>query len=115
MNYYTQLGKRIREERLKLNLTQEQLAEMIDVSDTYIGQIERAERSLSLETLIKLSLKLGVTVDYLLHDLYKIDDNHFFETLKQILSERSPKEKQMVLDLLKIMFAHLDDIEHKEG
>ena len=35
------LGKRIREERLKLNLTQEKLAEDVNLSTAYIGQIER--------------------------------------------------------------------------
>ena len=38
---YIALGQRIREERLKLNLTQEKLAEDVGVSTTYIGQIER--------------------------------------------------------------------------
>lgn len=41
---YKRLGERIREERLKLNLTQAQLAEAIDISDTYMGAIERGER-----------------------------------------------------------------------
>ena len=35
------LGKRIREERMRIGLTQEQIAEYIDVSTTYIGFIER--------------------------------------------------------------------------
>jgi len=42
---YTQLGKRIREERKKIGLTQSKLAEDIDISDAYMGQIERGERS----------------------------------------------------------------------
>ena len=50
---YSKLGKRIREERKKLNLTQAQLAEAIDISDTYMGAIERGERSLTLDTLVR--------------------------------------------------------------
>ena len=38
---YKKLGERIREERLKRNLTQAQLAEEVDISDTYMGAIER--------------------------------------------------------------------------
>lgn len=45
------LGKRIREERLKLNLTQERLAEDVNLSTAYIGQIERGERSLTLDVI----------------------------------------------------------------
>ena len=63
---YKRLGNRIREERRRLNLTQAQLAEDIDISDTYMGAIERGERSLTLDTLERLVNRLGVTVDYLL-------------------------------------------------
>ena len=41
------LGRRIREERLKLNLTQEKLAEDVDLSMAYIGQIEVGRRGIS--------------------------------------------------------------------
>ena len=58
---YKRLGARIREERLRLNLTQAQLAEAIDISDTYMGAIERGERSLTLDTLVRLVNRLGVT------------------------------------------------------
>ena len=62
---YKRLGERIREERLRLHLTQAQLAESVDISDTYMGAIERGERSLTLDTLVRLVNRLGVTVDYL--------------------------------------------------
>ena len=65
---YKRLGERIREERLRLHLTQAQLAEAVDISDTYMGAIERGERSLTLDTLVRLVNRLGVTVDYLLAD-----------------------------------------------
>ena len=45
---YKRLGERIREERLRLHLTQARLAEDVDISDTYMGAIERGERSLTL-------------------------------------------------------------------
>lgn len=108
MNYLA-LGRRIREERLKLNLTQERLSESIDVSNSYIGQIERGERSLTLETLIKISKRLGVTVDYLLKESVNLDNDNYINQLKQLLHGRSTKEKQMALDVLKVMFSHIDD------
>ena len=39
------IGKRIRAERLHLNLTQEKLAEDVNLSMAYIGQVERGDRS----------------------------------------------------------------------
>ncbi|MEF2244230.1 helix-turn-helix domain-containing protein [Paenibacillus sp. IITD108] len=106
---YEKLGKRIREERLKLNLTQEKLAEKVDVSEAYIGQIERGERSMSLDTLIKLSNKLGVTVDFLLSDSVDFKEDQFLGQLRQIMLNRSTNEKQMTLDIIKVMFSHLDN------
>ena len=69
------LGRRIREERLKLNLTQEKLAEDVDLSMAYIGQIERGERSLTLDNLVAVANRLGVTVDYLLSDSITAKDD----------------------------------------
>ena len=68
---YKRLGKRIREERQRLNLTQAALAEAINISDTYMGAIERGVRSLALDTLVRL----GVTVDYMLVD--SVSDSDF--------------------------------------
>ena len=45
---YIALGRRIKEERLKLNMTQERLVEEVNLSTSYIGQIERGERKLTL-------------------------------------------------------------------
>ena len=65
---YKRLGERIREERLRRGLTQAQLAEAVDISNTYMGAIERGERCLTLDTLVRLVNRLSVTVDYLLAD-----------------------------------------------
>ncbi|USB32375.1 helix-turn-helix transcriptional regulator [Paenibacillus sp. YPG26] len=111
---YDSLGKRLRQERRKMHWTQEKLAERVDVSDAYIGQIERGERSLSLDTLIRLANELGVTVDYLLHDSIEITEDQFVNQLRQIMMNRSPKEKQMALDMIKLMFTHLDDLSRTE-
>lgn len=107
---YDALGKRLRQERHKMNWTQEKLAEKVEVSDAYIGQIERGERSLSLDTLVKLANQLGVTVDYLLHDSIAIGDDQFINQIRQIMLNRTTKEKQLALDILKMMFTHLDEL-----
>ena len=48
------LGKKIRRLRINNCLSQARLAEVIDVSTNYIGQIERGDRTPSLETTIGL-------------------------------------------------------------
>lgn len=105
---YNLLGKRIREERIKLNLTQEQLAEKVDISTSYVGQIERGERNISLDTLINVANILGVTIDFLLQDSITFQQDNISSQIEQIISKRTLKEKLMALDILKIMFSHLD-------
>ena len=81
--HFQRFGERIREERQKLNLTQAKLAEAVDISDTYMGAIERGERSLTLDTLVRLANRLGVTVDYLLSDSVSNNDANILEQFKQ--------------------------------
>ncbi len=54
------VGERIRKIREELNMNRENFSEMIDISNVFLGQIERGERSLSLKTLSKISKFTGV-------------------------------------------------------
>ena len=105
---YKRLGERIREERLKLNLTQAQLAEDIDISDTYMGAIERGERSLTLDTLVRLVNRLGVTVDYMLSDSVSNSDSNIMEEFKQIIDGHPMERKQMAISVLRTMFSYFE-------
>ena len=105
---YKRLGKRIREERQRLNLTQAQLAEAIDISDTYMGAIERGERSLTLDTLVRLVNRLGVTVDYLLSDSVSDNDSNIMEQFKQIIDCQPLERKQMAINVLRTIFSYFE-------
>jgi transcriptional regulator with XRE-family HTH domain len=54
------LGERIRERRLALGLSQESLAERSGVHWTFLGQVERGRRNLSLHNLLKIAAGLAV-------------------------------------------------------
>ena len=62
------IGERIKQERLNKGLTQEVLAEKANISASFLGQIERGERKLSLETLIHIAEVLNASLDYLVKD-----------------------------------------------
>lgn len=106
---YKRLGQRIREERQHLNLTQADLAEAIDISDTYMGAIERGERGLTLDTLVRLSNRLGVTVDYLLSDSVSDSDSNIMEQFKQIIDNQPLSRKQLAIKVLRTLFSHFED------
>ncbi len=103
---YKMLGKRIREERLRLNLTQERLSEDVEISTAYLGQIERGERSLTLDKLVRLANRLGVTVDYLLSDSVSISPDNQTDRILQLLQDKTAEDKEMAFQVLKTIFRY---------
>lgn len=62
-------GKRVRDERLKQGLSQEQLAEKAGLHRTYIGMIERAEKNITLINIEKVAKALEISVEELLRGI----------------------------------------------
>ena len=62
---YCAMGYRVRQLRTRLELTQENLAEAVGVSLSFIGHIERGEKKASLETVSRLAASLGTSIDYI--------------------------------------------------
>ena len=58
-------GQKVREERTKLGLSQEELAGRAGVHRTYIGMIERAEKNITLENIEKIAKALGRSISHL--------------------------------------------------
>lgn len=65
-DFLIDMGKRISERRKSLNLSQEKLAEQADVSPQLLSTAERGTKAVRPENLLKLSVALGVSTDYLL-------------------------------------------------
>jgi transcriptional regulator with XRE-family HTH domain len=55
-------GQKVREERLKQNLSQEELAAKAGVHRTYIGMIERAEKNITLSNIYKVAQALEISI-----------------------------------------------------
>ena len=62
-------AKRVREERKKLELSQEEFAAKAGFHRTYIGMVERAERNITLSNVEKLAKALRIRISDLLKDL----------------------------------------------
>ena len=105
---YTRLGKRIKEERLRLNLTQEKLSEKVGISTAYLGQIERGGRCITLDKLIPLANYLGVTVDFLLTDYIVTDEDNSLNILTQLFRGKTVEEKELAVNMLKLLFSYTD-------
>lgn len=104
MNYEL-LGKHIRKQRKTKKYTLEQLAEKIDVSTTFIGQIERAKGIPSLETFVKIANVLEISTDSLLFgDLNNLSgNNHFVEQIIELTETFTSKEKELLLKNIELI------------
>ena len=60
------LSENIKNYRKNKNISQEELAELCGLHRTYIGSVERAERNVTLKTLVAISYALGISVPNLL-------------------------------------------------
>lgn len=104
---YKSIGSRLREERKKLHYTQEQVAEAIDITPAFVGHIERNERSMSLDTLIKICKLYGVTIDYILSDTLPVDSDNVLEQIRGMLKDKTEEQKAAVLDILSTIIRHI--------
>ena len=66
--YFNQVefGKRIRNEREKLGMTQEELADDLNISHGHLNKIEKGKEGCSIDLLLELSDFFGVSTDFLL-------------------------------------------------
>ncbi len=94
------LGKRIREERLRLKLTQEQLSERIDVTASYLGAVERGEKSMTLEKLIDLINVFGVSMDYILSDYIKSKNE---DELLELIKTMTEQQRRLTIEIAKLI------------
>lgn len=62
-------GERVKEERQKQKLSQEEFASRAGVHRTYIGMIERAEKNITLENIDKIAKALNMNISDLLKGL----------------------------------------------
>ena len=58
-------GKRIQTMRNSMGLTQEQLAERLNIATSTLGNIERGSKGISMDLAVEISIVLDVSLDYL--------------------------------------------------
>lgn len=98
---YKALGKRIKEQRLKRHLTQEQLGEIVGVNTSNISHIERATTQVSLSSLVKIANALGTTLDQLVCDsLNSVADIYVEQDITNLLEGCSLAERQIIKDII---------------
>ena len=91
------IGERVRKIREDLKMNRERFSEMIDISDVFLGQIERGERSLSTKTLVKIVKFTGISADFILFG--NEESNTTLAKINRILNKCSNDFLNYIYDL----------------
>ena len=83
-----EIGNRIKVERKNRGISQEILAELVNVTPHYIYEIERGLKSMSLETLVNVSKALQLSADYILFGERHDETVPLYDQLLAIDNER---------------------------
>lgn len=100
------LGKRLKQIRSDMGLSQEELAYRCSMQASHIGQIERGQKSPTLDTLEKLASGLNITVSELTDyskDITVIHDD-VINKINSYLNKLDNKQKKQVLNIIKTFF-----------
>lgn len=99
------IAVRLRELRLENKITIERLAEMVGVSTSFIGLVEKGDSGISIENLYKLSQVFRVSVDYILTGKADREYNYYskFDQLNTALFDYSDEELNFLISLSKFL------------
>lgn len=96
------IGKRIQEVRKQQAMTQAELATLTDMSDSYISCIETAKKQASLESLIRISNALGITVDELLSGNQLHNPTDYQTDIDLLMEDCSLLERRFIYELISV-------------
>lgn len=106
------VGERIRNKRVLIGLSQDELAEKIDRAPKYCSDIERGICGMSIETMLSLADNLDMSLDYLMfgdaptEELARQKDDEI--ALIHILSKCTDRQREYAIRLLKLYVASLN-------
>lgn len=98
---YKLIGQRIERLRRINGVTQEMLAEKVDLSRVYIAYIEAGKRKPSLESIVKISQVLNTSTDNILIENTIPTDSDYQLDLSLLLVDCNNYEKRIIMDTIK--------------
>ena len=100
---YSIIGVRLKQARLNKKITQEQLAEMIDVSVTYISRIERGSTGINLKRLSEICDILGVSEGDILNGTSRTSPVYLSKEFNSLLKNCPVEKIELIYKIAKII------------
>lgn len=93
---------RIRKSREEKGYTREKFAEKLDVSVSYLAELERGRTGISVKMLVKVCNVLGLSADYVLFGEERTEDKKRLDSINRIDAEYIPLLDKVVNELLSL-------------
>lgn len=107
---YSIIGKRIKNLRLKSNMTQEQLADKIDISVAFISRIERGSAQVNLKRLTQIAETLKTSPGYLLTGSNTESKEYLKEDFRELLEKCTPDQQKLIFKISELVYkTHIGD------
>ena len=100
---YNIIGERLKKARIENNLTQEELAEKLDVSIAFLSRIERGSSHISLKRLSQICDILGITEGSILNGSSNNSNTYLASEFDDILKNTTPEKQKLIYKIAKII------------
>lgn len=98
---YSVIGSRIKQARLAKNMTQEDLADQIDISVAFLSRVERGNSHINLKRLNQICGLLDVSEGYILNGASSNSENYLEQEFAELLKSVSPEKQKLIYNVAK--------------
>ena len=100
---YNIIGERLKKARIDKNMTQEKLAEQIDVSVAFLSIVERGTSHINLKRLTQICNILGISEGLILNGVSSNSDNYLASEFNNILNSVSSDKQKLIYKIAKVI------------
>ena len=100
---YSIIGERLKKARKTKNLTQEQLAEKIDVSVAFLSRVERGDVKINLSRLSQICDILDISLSYILTGVGSNSKDYLSDEFSNLLKNCPPDKLKLIYDIAKVI------------
>ena len=98
---YSVIGHRLKNARIKKNITQEVLAEKIDVSVAFISRVERGLSHFNLRRLSEVCSLLDVTEGEILNGTSSSSEQYLISEINEIMKDATQEQQKLIFKIAK--------------
>lgn len=100
---YTIIGERLKKARLEQGLTQENLAEKLDLSVAFLSRVERGNTHINLTRLSEICSLLEVSEGEILNGSSSTASDYMQSDFHELLKKCSPEKQKLIYNIAKVI------------